>query len=121
MGRPEDRTAPEPELATTPGAGQLLVRTWSDGEALLVRQLLSSYGIPCQVVSDVPHAVLPLSVDGLGEIRILVPATRLADAREILADHLRNGLELLAGGLSETDASDEPGDAPPVSEPRSGS
>ena len=76
----------------------LLVRTWSDGEALLVRQLLGSYGIPCQVVSDVPHAVLPLSVDGLGEIRILVPASRLEAARSLLADHLRNGLEIVHDG-----------------------
>ena len=86
---------------------RLLVRTWSDGEALLVRQLLQSYGIPCQVVSDVPHTVLPLSVDGLGEIRILVPEARADEAHRVLADHLRNGLELVDGGRGE------------VSEPRS--
>jgi len=84
---------------------RLLVRTWSDGEALLVRQLLGSYGIPCQVVSDVPHTVLPLSVDGLGEIRILVPASRLTEARTLLADHLRQGLEIVAG--DKTDPGDD--------------
>ena len=77
--------------------GKLLVRTWNDGEAAMVRQILASYGIPCQVVSDVPHTVLPFTVDGLGEVRILVPAERLDEARELLAEHRRQGLELVDG------------------------
>ena len=77
--------------------------TWSDGEAMMVRQLLASYGIPCQVVSDVPHSVLPLTVDGLGEIRIFVPASRFEEARSLLADHLRQGLEVLDGGKPTED------------------
>ncbi len=89
------------EAAGSSGGASVLVRTWSDGEALLVRQLLESYGIPCQVVSDVPHAVFPLSVDGLGEIRILVPEARAEEAGRLLADHLRNGLELFDGGKAE--------------------
>ena len=41
----------------------------------MVRQLLATYGIPCQVVSDVPHTVLPLTIDGLnvGD-RNIIPA-----------------------------------------------
>jgi hypothetical protein len=70
---------------------------------MMVRQLLASYGIPCQVVSDVPHSVLPLTVDGLGEIRILVPASRFEEARSLLADHLRKGLEVLDGGKPTED------------------
>ena len=103
---PVDAWSYEPGAAS--GTNRLLVRTWSDGEAMLVRQLLQSYGIPCQVVSDVPHTVLPLSVDGLGEIRILVPEARAEEARRVLADHLRNGLELVDGGQAD------------VNEPRSG-
>lgn len=88
---------------------KLLVRTWNDGEAAMVRQILASYGIPCQVVSDVPHTVLPLTVDGLGEIRILVPAERLDEARELLAEHRRQGMELVDGGKpAGDDATDEP-------------
>ena len=86
---------------------ELLVRTWSDGEAAMVRQILASYGIPCQVVSDVPHTVLPLTVDGLGEIRILVPARRLRDARELLAEHLREGFEIVDGGKPPSDGAVE--------------
>ena len=100
----EDPSANEAERPTQPN--RLVVRTWSDGEALLVRQLLESYGIPCQVVSDVPHTLLPLSVDGLGEIRILVPATRVDEARALLAEHLRQGLEIVDGGKDGS-----PGDA----------
>lgn len=84
------------------------MRTWNDGEAAMVRQILASYGIPCQVVSDVPHTVLPLTVDGLGEIRILVPAERLDESRELLAEHRRQGLELVDGGAeADGDAADE--------------
>ena len=78
-----------------PGACVLLMKTWSDGEAEMVRQLLDSYGIQCQVVSDVTHTVLPVSVDGLGEVRILVSPLEIDEAREVLAEHRRQGLEIV--------------------------
>jgi hypothetical protein len=74
-----------------------LVSTWSDGEAAIIRQLLESYGISCRVTSDVPHSVLPLTVDGLGELRLLVPPGRLDEARSLLAEHRREGLGLVPG------------------------
>jgi len=92
------------------GGGALLLRTWSDGEALLVRQLLATYGIRCQVVSDVPHSVLPIAVDGLGEIRIVVPASRLDEARGLLADHLRQGLRVIDGDRGRDDDGADDGD-----------
>jgi len=70
-------------------ATALLLSTWDDGEAEMIKQLLASYGIPTQVVSDVPHSVWPITVDGLGEVRVLVPAHRLEEARELLAEHRR--------------------------------
>ena len=81
-----------------PQGDKLLIRTWSDVEAATVRQILNSHGIPCQVVSDVPHTVLPFTMDGLGEIRILVPARCHGDAQEVLAEHRRQGFEMLDGG-----------------------
>ena len=87
----------------------LLMRTWSDGEAELVRQILSVYGIPCQVVSDVPHAIFPLCVDGLGEVRIRVLASQLGEAEAILAEHRREGLEILDGGIDSEDGCDSVG------------
>jgi len=107
--REDERDAANAPGERAPGSGRLLVRTWNDGEAALIRQLLASYGIPCQVVSDVPHTVLPLSVDGLGEIRILVPAARWDEAQALLADHRRHGLQVLPGGRDgEDDGGEEP-------------
>jgi hypothetical protein len=99
------------------GAGVLLMRTWSDTEAALVRQLLEGYGIPCQVVSDVPHTVLPISVNGLGEVRILVPRSRLEEAKNLLADHRRQGMELVSGSGRGEGAPGEVETEPPTSEP----
>jgi hypothetical protein len=86
---------------TEPGAPRLLLTTWSDGEAALVTQLLEQEGIPCQVVSDVSHALFPLTVDGLGEVRILVPASRHDEAAALIAEHRRRGFELVDGRLPE--------------------
>jgi hypothetical protein len=69
----------------------MIGRTWSDSEAELLRGLLESYGIPCQIISDIPHAVIPLSVDGLGEIRLFVPREAAEEAERIIEDHRRAG------------------------------
>jgi hypothetical protein len=79
-------------------AKSLLLRTWSAGEAAVVRQLLATYDIPCQVVSEVPHSVLPISIGRLGEILILVPSSLLAPVRALLAEHRREGFTVLHGG-----------------------
>src|SRR5262245_29732418 len=73
----------------------LLMQVWGDGEAEIVRRLLEAYGIPCQVVSSISHRLFPLSVDGLGEVRVLVPRHRFAEAEAIVAEHRRQGLEVL--------------------------
>ncbi|MFQ5669947.1 MAG: putative signal transducing protein [Acidobacteriota bacterium] len=75
------------------GRPALLLTTWSDSEAEMVRQLLASYGITCSVASQVPHSILPLTVDGLGEIRVHVPPSALQEARQILAAHRLAGRE----------------------------
>lgn len=103
----DDRHDDENEEGAGAPAGVLLMRSWNDGEAALISHLLAAYGIPCQVVSDIPHAVFPVSVDGLGEIRILVPESRLEDARAVLADHRRHGFEVIPGGGEDEDGSDD--------------
>jgi hypothetical protein len=77
----------------------LLVTAGHDGEAMVVRQLLATYGIPCQVLPDVSQA-LPIPVGRRGEIRILVPVSRLNEARSLLAEHRRQGLRVVRGGRS---------------------
>ena len=65
----------------------VISRVWNDSEANLVRSLLESYGIPVTVSSDLTHAVYPLTVDGLGEIRISVPDEFREEATTILEAH----------------------------------
>ena len=84
---------PDPAAPVDLGDSELLMSTWDDGEAAMIRQILESHGIPTQVVSQVPHSVWPITVDGLGEVRILVPAGKLDEAREVLAEHRRHGIE----------------------------
>ncbi len=90
---------------TENASGVLLMRTWNDGEAEIVRGLLDSYGIPCQVVSDIPHSVSPLTVDGLGEIRIFVPPSARDRAVEVLAEHRAAGFE--TGGSDRGESAPE--------------
>jgi len=69
----------------------VIFQTWSDSEAELVRGILESHGIPCRASSDIPHHLVPLTVDGLGEIRLRVPLEAAEEARLILQDYLSAG------------------------------
>jgi hypothetical protein len=73
----------------------------------MVAQLLEQEGIPCQVVSDVSHALFPLTVDGLGEVRVLVPESMYDRAAAVIAEQRRRGFEVL----------EEDPDSPPDEEP----
>jgi hypothetical protein len=95
--------ADDPGSRGVPEGTVLLMKTWSDGEAEIVRHLLDSYEIPCQVVSDVTHALLPIAVDGLGEIRIFVPESSFEEASQLLAEHRRQGLDALDAGEDGAD------------------
>ena len=55
----------------------------SNEEAILVAGFLKSNGIPAQVES-LHVEELPVNVGGLGEVRVRVPADRLAEARALL-------------------------------------
>ena len=72
---------------------RVILRTWDDTKAELIRGLLESYGIPCSVISDITHAVVPLTVDGLGEIRMSVPEEAVEEALRILREHRVTGPE----------------------------
>src|SRR5919201_5006709 len=72
----------------------VIFRTHSDIEASIVRSLLEAHGVMTVVSSDVPHSIFPLSVDGLGEVRISVHHTEADEARCIIESHrteLANG------------------------------
>jgi len=74
-------------------------------EAELVRGLLVSYGITVRLGARVPHSVLPFTVDGLGEVRILVPAEDEDTANDLIARHRQAGLIVLDGEKPPHEAS----------------
>ena len=67
----------------------IVARASTDSEATVIKSLLESYSIPCHYASELPHRIYPVSVEGLGEIRIYVPAAFAREASQILEDHRR--------------------------------
>ena len=65
----------------------VVFRTPSEIEASIVCGLLDAHGIHAAVVSDAPHAVFPLAVDGLGEVRVSVSAEDAGQAARLIADY----------------------------------
>jgi ribonuclease-3 len=65
----------------------VVFRTHSDIEASIVRGLLEAHGIRSMLASDVPHAVFPLTVNGLGEVRLTVRSLDADEARRIIEGH----------------------------------
>jgi hypothetical protein len=72
-------------------ASAIVCRTWSDHEAQLVKSILEIHGIPVHLDSDLSHSLYPLTVDGLGEVRVLVPGEAGEEARDILAGYRARG------------------------------
>lgn len=82
----------------------VIFRTHSDIEASIVRGLLEAHGIHALVSSDVPHSLFPLTVDGLGEVRIAVRADEAEEARRIIEMHRAGSggrVVYLGGALDE--------------------
>ena len=65
----------------------VIFRTHSDVEASIVRSLLDAHGIQAMLSSDVPHSVLPLTINGLGEVRLSVLASDADEAQRIIEAH----------------------------------
>ena len=62
-----------------------------DESLLLVKGWLESQGMHCVVSSDLVHSVHPLTVDGLGEVRIFVSESDADRARKLIEDFLHRG------------------------------
>jgi len=65
----------------------VVFRTWSDIEASIVRGLLEAHGVEVSLASDVPHGVFPLTVNGLGEVRIAVASDMAEAATRLIQDY----------------------------------
>jgi ribonuclease III len=63
----------------------VIFRTQSDIEANVVRGLLETHGIQALLSSDGPHSVFPLTIDGLGEVRLSVRADDAARAQHLIS------------------------------------
>src|SRR5450759_816013 len=79
MGGPERDHAGYAALA-------VVFRTHSDIEASIVLGLLEAHGIYAAASSDLTHSVFPLSIDGLGEVRISVPVSQAEAAVTIIRE-----------------------------------
>jgi ribonuclease-3 len=65
----------------------VIFRTHSDAEASIVSSLLEANGVPSVVSASISHALFPVTVSDLGEVRISVPEEAADDARRIIDDH----------------------------------
>jgi ribonuclease III len=65
----------------------IVFRTPSEIEARVVRGLLETHGIASLQSSDVPRAIFPLAVDGIGDVRISVRPEDAEEAERIIASH----------------------------------
>jgi ribonuclease-3 len=64
----------------------VVFRTHSDVEATIVLGLLEAHGIYAAASSDLTHALFPLSIDGLGEVRIAVAESDAETATAIIEE-----------------------------------
>jgi hypothetical protein len=59
-------------------------KAWGSVEAEVVKSFLESHGIRCLLKGLVVQSVHPFTMDGLGEIKILVPEKEHALAEKLL-------------------------------------
>lgn len=62
-------------------------RTWNEQKAELMKSLLKDYGINCYLSSHITHSVYPIPVDGLGEIRVMVPENAEKKATDLVENY----------------------------------
>ncbi len=65
----------------------VVFRTHSEVEASVVRGLLDAHGIRTLASWNAPHAILPMAVGGLGEVRIAVHPDEADEARRVIDSH----------------------------------
>jgi hypothetical protein len=63
-----------------------LTRVMGPVEAEVIKNFLESQGIPCILRGQMVQAVMPLSVDGMGELRVMVSEADYDLAKELLAE-----------------------------------
>lgn len=87
----------------------LIAKMQNNEEAMIVKGLLESEGIQCLYQTPLVQSVQPITVDGLGSIRILVAPEDEEKARAILAEKNLPGLVSEEGEAEPLDGGDETG------------
>ena len=59
-------------------------RASGDMQAQVIKGLLESYGIPCLLSSNAARSVHVLTVDGMGEVRVMVWESMAEKARQLI-------------------------------------
>jgi hypothetical protein len=59
-------------------------RAAGEMEAQVIKGLLESYGIPCFLKGDAARTIYGLTVDGLGEVRIMVQESIAEEAKRLI-------------------------------------
>jgi ribosomal protein L25 (general stress protein Ctc) len=81
------RKQSKPRASTRPRASEELVVIYTSNGLLgaeVIKSKLESKGIPAILKSETAESVFPLTVDGLGEVRVLVHAEDEKKARKAL-------------------------------------
>ena len=55
-----------------------------DMQAQVIKSLLESYGIPCLLKSHAAHSVHVFTVDGMGEVKIMVWESMVEKAKRLI-------------------------------------
>ena len=59
-------------------------RAGGEAEALIIKSLLESNGIPCLLRSNAAPSVHVFAVDGLGEVKVMVRESRAGEAKRLI-------------------------------------
>ena len=59
-------------------------RAAGEMEAQVIKGLLESYGIPCFLKGDAARTIYGFTVDGLGEVRIMVQESIAEEAKRLI-------------------------------------
>jgi hypothetical protein len=79
---------------------EILEVVGTEEDAEVIAGYLESQGMPCQIESAHSHE-FPVNVTALGNVRIEVPAGRLEEARQLLADRESLGADEQPEGSGE--------------------
>ncbi|MBN1824896.1 MAG: DUF2007 domain-containing protein [Candidatus Eisenbacteria bacterium] len=85
----------------------VIAKMQNNEEAMVVKSLLDSEGIPCVYQSPIVQSVQPITIDGLGTVRILVNPEDEERARELLTGRKLPGLVAEEGESETFDGLDE--------------